>query len=134
MTDPITQAEIDEAQALLAKATPGPWKNDGFNPFESAYCAVGRTRRFNEHTETCSSLSKSNIAIIVLAVNLLPRLLAERREWEAQCARLRNGLEEIASSHIPDQPAAAGGDDLVWAQQHVGRLRRIALNAMESNK
>ena len=39
-------------------------------------------------------------------------------------------LNEIAASGIPDQPASAAGDDLAWAQQHVARLRRIALNAM----
>lgn len=43
---------------------------------------------------------------------------------------MRAALQEIADSHIPDQPAAAGGDDLVWAQRHVGKLRGIALAAL----
>lgn len=39
-------------------------------------------------------------------------------------------LQEIADSHIPSQPMDSGGDDLVWAQRHVGRLRGIAAAAI----
>ncbi len=44
--------------------------------------------------------------------------------------RLREALERIRDAHIPDQPAASGDDELEWAQRHVARLRRIALDAL----
>jgi hypothetical protein len=43
---------------------------------------------------------------------------------------LIDALQEIADSHIPDQPGDSAGDELVWAQRHVGKLRGIALNAL----
>jgi hypothetical protein len=43
---------------------------------------------------------------------------------------LLTDLQAIADSHIPDQPAAADGNELVWAQRHVGKLRRMAMDAI----
>lgn len=37
-----------------------------------------------------------------------------------------NSLAEIASSHIPDCPAHYAGEELAWAQRHVGSLRHKA--------
>lgn len=37
-----------------------------------------------------------------------------------------NSLAEIASSHIPDCPAHYAGEELAWAQRHVGCLRQKA--------
>jgi len=39
---------------------------------------------------------------------------------------LREGLAFIRDAHIPDQPADAAGDELVWAQRHVAKLRSEA--------
>ena len=39
---------------------------------------------------------------------------------------LREGLAFIRDAHIPDQPAAAAGDELAWAQRHVAKLRSEA--------
>jgi hypothetical protein len=52
-------------------------------------------------------------------------------QMDAENARLREALEEIRDSHIPSVPlAAAPVDDLVWAQQWVGHLRRVAKRAL----
>ena len=37
-----------------------------------------------------------------------------------------NSLAEIAAAHIPDCPAHYAGDELSWAQRHVGCLRQKA--------
>lgn len=54
---------------------------------------------------------------------------------EPEATKVQRGmveaLQEIADSHIPDQPAAFGGmDDATWAKRHVGRLRGVALAAI----
>ena len=62
---------------------------------------------------------------------------AERNTAEASLAsykeeveRLRGALGTIADLHIPDQPAHFGGDELEWAQRHVGTLRRLAIETL----
>lgn len=37
-----------------------------------------------------------------------------------------NSLAEIAAAHIPDCPAHYAGDELSWAQRHIGSLRHKA--------
>ncbi|SMC41298.1 hypothetical protein SAMN06297251_10295 [Fulvimarina manganoxydans] len=49
---------------------------------------------------------------------------------EAAVERLREALTEISERHIPDQPAAYGGDELSWAQRQHGGLRQIARSAL----
>ena len=51
---------------------------------------------------------------------------------EAEVARLRAALTEIADRHIPDQPAGFGGDELEWAQRQHGSLRAIARAALNA--
>jgi hypothetical protein len=54
----------------------------------------------------------------------------DEREAEAVTIGFLAALQEIADSHIPDQPAHDAGDELSWAQRHVGKLRGIALLAL----
>lgn len=56
-------------------------------------------------------------------------LAAEVRESE-----LRIALRQIADRHVPDQPASSEYTELQWAYRHVRTLRRIALDAIETNK
>ena len=49
-------------------------------------------------------------------------------------ARLRAALAEISDRHIPDQPAAFGGDELQWAQRQHGQLRALARAALGETK
>lgn len=50
---------------------------------------------------------------------------------EAENARLREALSEIANRHIPDQSAASGGDELDWAIRQYTELRAIARCAVK---
>lgn len=43
---------------------------------------------------------------------------------------LVEALETISGRHIPDQPAAYGGDELEWAQRQHTELRLIARAAL----
>lgn len=45
---------------------------------------------------------------------------------EAREAELVEALQEIADRHIPDQPAACGGDELEWAIRQYRALRSLA--------
>jgi hypothetical protein len=47
---------------------------------------------------------------------------------------LRNALLAIRQSHVPDQPASSGADEVSWVMQHVGRLRKIAADALDATK
>lgn len=55
---------------------------------------------------------------------------ASLASYKEEVERLRGVLETIANLHIPDQPAHFGGDELEWAQRHVGTLRRLATEAL----
>lgn len=55
---------------------------------------------------------------------------AGRHALQEQIEALTAVLQEIADAHIPDQPASAAGDELSWAQRHVGKLRGLAMAAI----
>jgi hypothetical protein len=59
---------------------------------------------------------------------------AERDALKVERDGLRESLELIERLHIPDQPAAHQGSELVWAQRHVASLRRIARAALSPPK
>lgn len=50
----------------------------------------------------------------------------------AYVAGLEAALSEISNRHIPDQPAAYGGDELEWAVRQHTELRKIARAALAS--
>ena len=58
--------------------------------------------------------------------------LAKGEALRARVAELESALAEIAERHIPDQPAAYGGDELDWAQRQHTSLRVIARKALET--
>lgn len=62
-------------------------------------------------------------------------LAAASREQEAraEAGRLREALQTIHESHVPDQPAAGGLSREDWAYSHVGKLRAIAGRALYPN-
>ena len=47
--------------------------------------------------------------------------------------RLRNALKDIRAAHLPDQPASSSADEVTWVMQHVGRIRKIAADALEAS-
>jgi len=70
--------------------------------------------------------------IVALAKDEARDLLSAAREGEKDKARLRVAVEALGEvdQHIPDQPASADGDELLWARRHVGKLRGIARAAL----
>lgn len=127
---------MDRFEDLLdkrAKATSGPWQIqhdedrwgrttiianvDSDDEGGHVFTTIG------EVDGTESPEDERNAAFIVAAENALPGLIA--------CVE---ALQEIADSHIPDQPAASPGDELYWAQRHVGTLRGIAQRAIAKAK
>ena len=50
----------------------------------------------------------------------------------AYVAGLEAALERIMDRHIPDQPAAYGGDELAWVTRQYKELRHIAITALAS--
>jgi hypothetical protein len=64
------------------------------------------------------------------AAATLRALAAERDRLAAENAKLREALETIHASHVPDQPAAGGMSREDWAYSHVGKLRAIAGRAV----
>lgn len=62
----------------------------------------------------------------ILATGLVPDEAAIRAVKGRALDLALASLAEIASSYIPDCPAHYAGDELAWAQRHVGNLRRKA--------
>ena len=46
-------------------------------------------------------------------------------------ARFQEALEDIAASHVPDQPAESAAEPEVFVRMWVGRLRGIATEALK---
>lgn len=89
---------------LLAKATPGPWKERGgsvYVPDEDdgdarIICGMGRSAGgFSEYYPVQAHKPEgiANAALIVAAVNALPSLLARIEALEAERAGLRDEME-----------------------------------------
>lgn len=62
-------------------------------------------------------------------------LTVEGQKTQTEIARgiiesLKKALEEIANSHVPDQPEAYNFSERDWAYRHVGTLRLIAQSAL----
>ena len=57
------------------------------------------------------------------------RLALSRAYWAED--RYKSALQEIRLSHVPDQPASSAADGVSWVMQHVGRIRKIAADAID---
>jgi hypothetical protein len=75
-----TLAELDRLEALLAKATPGPWEVDGpsynqiiWSSAENRVCFMAHSSGLDEERDLATA------ALIVAAVNALPGLIAALR-------------------------------------------------------
>lgn len=79
--------------------------------------------------EVCAEMDRRGAVIESLEAKLLAALSRAERA-EASAAKMEAALRDIAEYHIPDQPAAYGGDELSWAQRQHAHLRRIARAAL----
>lgn len=78
--DGLSEAEIAELEALVARATPGEWRHT-----DKRWVVVGD----HANIAQCHDRPSENAQLIVAAVNALPALIADWR-------RMRKALEEIA--------------------------------------
>lgn len=105
-----------ELKALLARATPGPWHKDGqmwdqivWSDNETRVCFMAHSNGLNDARDEANA-----------------RVIAAAPDLAADNIRLREGLAEIASMHIPDQPAASGGSEEDWVRRQYANLRAMA--------
>lgn len=92
MTD--LTAEIAELRRLLAGATPGPWIEDGNTSEPHASDILYRDEQLDDLCYVADTVHSPNAALIVAAVNNLPRLLDE---LERECVWTLNGRSAITT-------------------------------------
>lgn len=101
MTDRLSDAQLAELEALLAKATPGPWhvqrydEDDGSITYEIWNDDVERVLRIND--DGGNPRAKIDGDAIASAVNALPALLAEAKQARADVAAIRAAAFEEAA-------------------------------------
>lgn len=102
MTDRLSDAQLAELEALLAKATPGPWhvqrydEDDGSITYEIWNDDVERVLRIND--DGGNPRAKIDGDAIASAVNALPALLAEAKQARADVAAIRAAAFEEAAA------------------------------------
>ena len=52
----------------------------------------------------------------------------------SEAERFRSALLDIRNAHVPDQPASSQADEVSWVMQHVGRIRKIAADALDKSR
>jgi hypothetical protein len=83
-------SDIEAIEALLAKATPGPWGVDGNGPWKvhGHHCAE-RLATFHAPDDCEGGSAVVNAMLAVSLVNVAPSLIAEMRRLRAEVNRLR---------------------------------------------
>lgn len=89
-----------------------------------------------QHTPTLVDLARARIEgagprdktiNIKIAINTARMIVDQERNSRAA---LIEALTAIADAHVPDQPAESPCDERAWVMQHVGKLRLIAMTAL----
>jgi len=130
----ITKQQIATLRALLATATPGPYR---INRYDSDDGSInwqiqsedpgendldGFDVIANLHERDLGRRARKTAELIAAAVNALPELLSRIEELEAENNRLRHGLSEYVK-----------GDELVYGEGHTERSVR-ARAALEGSE
>lgn len=123
--------DIEQLRADIAAGTPGPWVNDGPTWNAIIWSDNGNRIAFMAHS---NGLNDARDEANARRIARLPDLEAAYLALADENARLRAALAEISDRHIPDQPAAFGGDELQWAQRQHGQLRALARAALGETK
>lgn len=92
----MTAPDLDALEALLGKATPGPWGQEPFGLIVSQ-----EENESGKHALIADPTGDANAALIVAAVNSLPALIARVRELE------RERVHAIASARRDAEHDAA---------------------------
>lgn len=97
MSEPLTQAELDELRALEGEATPGPWTRiHGESRYE--LYGAGLVNRFVAKMSLDDGIAWADGALILAARNALPRLLGELERLRT-LASLVTIRQVIAAGH-----------------------------------
>jgi len=80
-----------------------------------------------DHARMGHQLDRADAALLVDEID---RLRARAEAAEQRVESLTKDLQEIADSHLPDQPAAFDMSDYDWAVKHIRYLRAIARRAL----
>src|SRR5690606_1305083 len=88
------------AERLLAEATPGPWEAyDAADGTGTHAWGVGTAYKRNDSFEVsvveCDFVNEADARLIAAARNLLPELIAERRELLDSVAKLESELSDL---------------------------------------
>ena len=79
---------------------------------------------------TCGELLTSVEAICERCLPGFGRNSPKRRQI-TETDLFRAALLDIRGCHVPDQPAHSQADEVTWVMQHVGKLRKIAADALD---
>jgi hypothetical protein len=105
------------------KFTPGPWQSQHEFDSEGLMQIIGNVDGPDDgqyhYTRVCIVDDNTNDGEAAANAHLI-----------AAAPELYEALQKIADSHIPDAPSDSVGDELVWAQRHVGKLRGFAERAL----
>lgn len=126
----MTRPDLDALQALLDKATPGPWRNERTGDEETVMRII-HGRRSAGGSEVCivttgsynDATEAGNAALIAAAVNALPALIARVRELEQErdeARAERDALREVVRA--ADAVRTLQFDDL-WEVREYDRAR-----------
>lgn len=92
----------------------------------AGFVAEAQLAAANAEIEAMEALHSETMLGCGRLQNDLHRTFAQLAAANARIAQAEKALNLIEGLHIPDQPSAYGGDELSWAQRHVGTLRHIA--------
>lgn len=116
----MTKPTTEELKDLLGKVTKGEWVAYPSSEYEGLFV---ESENGYLSDSICGDIGSENDATLIA---LAPTLAAE-------VVRLREALADIAGRHIPDQPAAYGGDESQWATRQHTELRRRARQALDAD-
>lgn len=123
--------DVKQMRADMAAGTPGPWRHDGPHWNAIIWSDADNRIAFMAHS---NGLDDDRDEANASRIARLPDLEAAYLALVEENAWMRKALVEISDRHIPDQPAAFGGDELQWAQRQHGQLRAIARAALGETK
>jgi hypothetical protein len=115
---PALTALLDELDRLRAAATPGEWVERG----RSQEPYVGSGRKPGEYGYVCTPKNPADAALIVAAVNAVPRLTAAVRAALA----LADELDWLVNDETVDEPARVAH---AWTRDRLRKRLTAALGA-----
>ena len=114
----VTAPDLSALESLLAKATPGPWRNERTGDEETVMRII-HGRRSAGGSEVCivttgsynDATEAGNAALIAAAVNALPALIARVRELERERGAAGYRAAQAAMNEQASGPVPGGEPD-----------------------